>query len=194
MLLRVKSTLEGCSVHQMKPWIFSGWPESSQMKLKKKGGKKSFKDWKDSEHICFSLVFIDHAVREEMSVVSLSLGVTWPLLLNPIKRNLSLHPNVMLRKIYTISMKDQEGVQILHELRVKFAKLNAAKISTTTHLYLTLYSLFFLFFSQKLLRYMQVFSRIISVQAGSSIKSNATVWETVVAKCNLLNSNHIMCV
>lgn len=43
-----------------------------------------------------------------MSVVSLSLGVTWPLLLNPIKRYLSLHPNVMVRKIYTISMKDQE--------------------------------------------------------------------------------------
>lgn len=66
------------------------------------------------EQICFSLVFIDHAMREEMSVVSLSLGVTWPLLLNPIKRYLSLHPNVMVRKIYTISMKDQERVQILH--------------------------------------------------------------------------------
>lgn len=43
-----------------------------------------------------------------MSVVSLSLGVTWPLLLNPIKRYLSLHPNAMARKTYTIAMKNQE--------------------------------------------------------------------------------------
>lgn len=89
-------------------WV--AWEQSNE--IKKKGEKKSFKDWKHSEHICFSLVFIDHAVREEMSVVSLSLGVTWPLLLNPIKRNLSLHPNVMLRKIYTISMKDQMSKDI----------------------------------------------------------------------------------
>ncbi len=75
------------------------------------------------EHVCFSPV-IDHTNGEEMSVVSLSFSLVWPLVSNPIKENhstLAVYQAVKMPRVWTapVSSHTQNSVLALAPLNAK---------------------------------------------------------------------------